>query len=224
MTTTTAIDPAAAASSAAASTTARKTASTLDINDFLTLMATQLNNQDPLKPLDSTAFVAQLAQFGTVSGIQSMQTSLATLASSLRASQALSGATLVGHAILAPGSQASYTAGTSIYGAVDVPQGASSVAVNVYDASGQLVRHLSAPAAAGQQQFSWDGLADDGTALPSGSYTFKVVANVGGAGESLQPLLYASVGSVSIGSDGTSLTLNTRELGAVALGDVAQII
>ena len=86
------------ATSTTATAQSKKSATTLDINDFLTLMSTQLNNQDPLKPLDSTAFVAQLAQFGTVSGIQSMQASLATLSDSLRASQALSGATLVGHA------------------------------------------------------------------------------------------------------------------------------
>ncbi len=205
-------------------TTARKSATSLDIDDFLTLMSTQLNNQDPLKPLDSTAFVAQLAQFGTVSGIQSMQASLATLADSLRASQALSGATLVGHGILAPGEQASLATGTELYGAVQVPQGASHVAVHVYDAGGQLVRHLGVPAIAGQQSFAWDGLADNGAALPSGTYTFKAVASVGGAGESLQPLLYATVGSVSIGSDGTTLTLNTRELGPVALGSVVQVI
>jgi len=212
------------AAAAATATTTRKSATSLDINDFLTLMSTQLNNQDPLKPLDSSAFVAQLAQFGTVSGIQSMQASLATLTESLRASQALSGATLVGHAILAPAETGSYTAGTDLYGVVEVPAGANNVAVNVYDNAGQLVRHLSVPATAGQQQFAWDGLADNGAALPGGDYTFRAVASVGGAGQSLQPLLYATVGSVSIGRDGASLTLNTRELGAVALGSVAQII
>ncbi|MCC7462548.1 MAG: flagellar hook assembly protein FlgD [Gammaproteobacteria bacterium] len=220
MTTTNAIDTATTGAAA----TARKSATSLDINDFLTLMSTQLNNQDPLKPLDSTAFVAQLAQFGTVSGIQSMQASLATLTQSLRASQALSGATLVGHAILAPGEQVSYSGATGLYGAVQVPAGASSVAVNVYDASGQLVRHLNVPAAAGQQPFAWDGNADNGAALPAGRYRFEALANVGGTGQSLQPQLYATVGSVSIGSDGTSLTLNTSELGPVALGRVTQIL
>jgi flagellar basal-body rod modification protein FlgD len=221
MSATSAIHPAAAAS---ATSQSQKTASTLDIKDFLKLMSTQLNNQDPLKPLDSTAFVAQLAQFGTVSGIQSMQDSLATLSESLRASQALSGATLVGHQILVPGTTAAYAGGTALKGAVDVPSGASSVAVGVYDASGQLVRHIALPAAIGLQEFRWDGLADNGAPAASGRYDFKVIANVGDANVSLQPLLSGTVGSVSIGRDGTSLTLNTRELGAVALGDVAQVI
>jgi flagellar basal-body rod modification protein FlgD len=222
MTATNTIATGLAASGAATQTP--KTASTLGINDFLKLMSTQLTNQDPLKPLDSTAFVAQLAQFGTVSGIQSMQGSLQTLADSLRASQALSGATLVGHQILAPGSTGTYTSGTAFTGAVQVPSGASAVGVNIYDAGGQLVRRLALPATAGLQAFSWDGLGDNGAQAVSGNYGFRAIADIGGSSVSLQPQLSGTVGSVSIGSDGTSLTLNTRELGAVALGSVTQVM
>jgi flagellar basal-body rod modification protein FlgD len=221
MTTASAIN---AASAAAAATQSRKTATTLDINDFLKLMTTQLSNQDPLKPLESTAFVAQLAQFGTVAGIQSMQDSLATLTQSLRSSQALSGATLVGHRVLAPGTSGSYVAGTTFRGAVQLPAGTSAASLNIYDAGGQLVRRLALPAAAGLQEFGWDGLTDAGAAAASGTYSFKAIANVGGANVSLQPLLSGTVGSVTIDSDGTGLTLNTPELGAVALGAVAQVI
>jgi flagellar basal-body rod modification protein FlgD len=212
------------ATSTAATPQKQKSATTLDVNDFLKLMSTQLNNQDPLKPLDSSAFVAQLAQFGTVAGIQSMQSSLATLSQSLRASQALSGATLVGHQILTPGTTGIYATGTAFKGAVDVPSGTSAALVNVYDASGQLVRQLPLPTAVGMQEFSWDGRDASGAQAASGSYSFKVIANVGGSAVSLQPLLYGTVGSVTIDRDGTGLTLNTRELGAVALGDVAQVI
>jgi flagellar basal-body rod modification protein FlgD len=221
MTTASAINSAAATPAAAQP---KKSANTLDINDFLTLMSTQLNNQDPLKPLDSSAFVAQLAQFGTVSGIQSMQTSLATLSQSLRSSQALSGATLVGHQILAPGTTGTYASGTAFKGAVQVPSGTSTVGVNIYDAGGQLVRQVSLPATTGMQEFSWDGRTDNGAQAASGRYSFKVIANVGGSNVSLQPLLSGTVGSVTIDRDGTGLTLNTRELGAVALGAVAQVI
>ena len=93
---------------ATASAAKRKTANTLDITDFLRLMTTQLKNQDPLKPLDSTEFVAQLAQFGTVSGIQGMADTLGTLSTALRSSQALSGASLVGHQVLAQGTSATF--------------------------------------------------------------------------------------------------------------------
>ncbi len=71
-------DPLAALAtqSQAAANAQKKKATDLGIDDFLALMTAQLKNQDPMKPLDSTEFVAQLAQFGTVSGVQSMQASL----------------------------------------------------------------------------------------------------------------------------------------------------
>jgi flagellar basal-body rod modification protein FlgD len=210
----------------AAATTAakRKTANTLDITDFLRLMTTQLKNQDPLKPLDSTEFVAQLAQFGTVSGIQGMQDTLSTLSTALRSSQALSGASLVGHQILAQGTQAQFNGTATIDGQVEAPTGASQLTASITDAAGQVVRHISLPAVAGTQAFSWDGRADNGARLAPGKYSFEVIAGVGGRNESLPILLTGRVSSVSLAADGTSLTVNTPELGAVALDSVRQII
>ena len=118
--------------------TPRKTASSLGVNDFLLLMSSQLKNQDPLKPLDSTEFVAQLAQFGTVSGVQGMQQSLGSLATALRSSQVLSGATLVGHQVLTAADTANYTGSGTVAGSVDVPEGATQVQLQVSDATGQV--------------------------------------------------------------------------------------
>lgn len=206
------------------STSARKTASTLDINDFLKLMSTQLQNQDPTKPLDSTQFVAQLAQFSTVSGIEGMQKSLDTLSESLRSSQALSGASLVGHWVLTPSDSATLaTEGNALGGAVDVPTGASSVTLNITDSTGQVVRHMTVPATTGLQEFYWDGKNDAGVNVAAGKYKFEAIANVGGQNESLQMQLYGRVGSVSLSASGTDLTVNTPELGAIALGNVRQI-
>lgn len=209
---------------AAASATARKTASTLGISDFLTLMTTQLKNQDPFKPLDGTEMVAQLAQFGTVSGVQQMNTTLAALSSSLRSSQALSGATMVGHEVLAPATAANFYGQQSLAGAVQVPAGASSVTMTLTDDSGQVVRHLTLATASGQQAFSWDGATDTGGRASPGHYKLEAIANVGGANTALPVAVAARVGSVSIDPAGATLTLNTAELGAVALGDVQQII
>jgi flagellar basal-body rod modification protein FlgD len=217
-------DPVTSSTAAGANPQPKKSRTDLDMNSFLTLMTAQLQNQDPLKPLDSTEFVAQLAQFSTVSGIQSMENSLATLTDSMRSSQALSGATLVGHDVLVPAEEANYAAGTVLGGAVEVPKGASGVALGVYDSGGQLVRQAALPTDAGLAYFAWDGLADDGSEAASGRYTVKIIATVDGHSESLQPQLLGTVGSVSIARDGTSLTLNTRELGAVALRDVTQVM
>ena len=221
MTTTNPISASAAANAAAS---ARKTASTLGVSDFLTLMTTQLKNQDPFKPLDGTEMVSQLAQFGTVSGVQAMNTTLGALSASLRSSQALSGANMVGHEILAPASTANYYGQQPLAGAVQVADGASNVTLTITDSSGQVVRHLNIATASGQQPFSWDGLSDSGSQAAAGRYQLEAVANVGGANVALPIAVAARVGSVSLDRTGTDLTLNTIELGAVALGNVQQII
>jgi flagellar basal-body rod modification protein FlgD len=194
----------------------------LDVNDFLTLMTTQLKNQDPMKPLDSTEFVSQLAQFGTVSGIQSMQSNISALADALRSSQTLSGATLIGRDVLAPAS--SYTLGSagSMVGALDLTAGTSNIQVAVKDASGQVVRHIQVPQGNGLTTFTWDGTTDAGERAAPGTYDVNVTADNAGTNGTLQPLLAAQVDSVSVDTNG-ALTLNTATLGPIALNDVRQV-
>ncbi|MFM2289041.1 MAG: hypothetical protein RL684_2184, partial [Pseudomonadota bacterium] len=163
-------------------------------------------------------------QFGTVSGVQQLNTTLGTLSDSLRSSQALSGATMVGHEIVAQSDTATYAGTGTLIGGVDVPNGASSVTLTINDAAGQVVRHLTVPTASGQQGFKWDGKTDGGAQSAAGSYSLKAVANVGGTVQALTTSVAAQVQSVSLDSTGTSITLNTPELGGVALAKVQQII
>jgi flagellar basal-body rod modification protein FlgD len=223
MSTTNPITPNPGTTGAAGAST-RKSASTLGIGDFLTLMTTQLKNQDPFKPMDGTEMVAQLAQFGTVSGVQSMNVTLAALSDSLRSSQALSGATMVGHEIIAPASSAHYNAQQPLVGAIKVPAGASTVTVTITDSTGQVVRHIAVATASGQQGFAWDGSTDGGGQAASGNYAIAAIGNVGGTSQSLETAVAARVTSVSLDKAGATLTLNTPELGAVALSKVQQII
>ncbi len=88
-----------------AAAAAAKKKSEIGSEQFLTLMITQLQNQDPMKPVDPTEFLGQLAQFSTVSGIQEMKDSVVSLSDSLRSSQVLGGSTMVGHDVLADASQ-----------------------------------------------------------------------------------------------------------------------
>ena len=92
-------------------------------DQFITLMLAQLKNQDPLKPLEPAEFLGQLAQFSTVTGIQDMASSVSDLVGTMRSSQALSGAGLVGREVLAPGDSAAFDGTTPIRGAVEPPQG-----------------------------------------------------------------------------------------------------
>jgi len=219
-------DPIAALASQTqvAATASKKKATDLGIDDFLALMTAQLKNQDPMKPLDSTEFVAQLAQFGTVSGVQNMQASLANLTQSLRSAQALQGTSLVGHDVLAPASSVTVAAGEPVRGALDVPEGTAAIQMAVKDASGQVIRNITLPANAGRTEFVWDGLDDQGTPVPSGNYQFNAVANVGGQNQSLEVLLTGRVSSVTIDASGTGLTLNTAALGSLSLADVRRVM
>ena len=219
-------DPIAAlaAQTQAAANASKKKASDLGIDDFLALMTAQLKNQDPMKPLDSTEFVAQLAQFGTVSGVQNMQASLTSLNDSMRSAQALQGTSLVGHDVLAPASTVAVAAGGTVRGAIDVPPGTSSVQVVIKDASGQVVRNIGLSAASGSTDFAWNGLDDRGATVPTGTYQFSAVANVGGTNQALEVLLSGKVSSVSIDAAGTGLTLNTPALGPLSLANVRRVM
>ena len=214
-----------AGASASASNTAKLGAAPdmLGRDDFLKLMLAQLKNQDPMKAMDPSEFLGQLAQFSTVSGIQEMQTSIGTLAESMRSAQVLDGSTMIGRDILVAGEDATLGATGSVRGAVDMPTGAVSAQMNIRDASGQLVRSMSVSTTAGLQDFTWDGTTNAGERAAAGDYSFEVVANVGGATESLETLLSDRVNSVTI--DATKgLTLNTAALGPRSLSDVRRVM
>jgi flagellar basal-body rod modification protein FlgD len=191
--------------------------------EFLELMIAQLKNQDPFKAMDPSQFLGQLAQFGTVSGISEMKEAFGTLSDAMRSSQVLDGATMVGREVLLPSDEVMLQAEGSVKGAVDVPTGTNALQVNIRDANGALVRRMTLPTASGLQEFSWDGVADNGTRAPAGEYTFEAVANVAGKSGSLEMLMAGRVNSVTIDA-ATGLTLNTSNLGSRSLSDVRRVM
>lgn len=195
---------------------------TLDQDDFLQLMITQLTNQDPTKPLDPTQFVSQLAQFSQVAGVQEMNTSLETLTNSLRGSTVLDGASLVGRDVLIESDHVRIAAGGTVTGSVDLPAQARNLTVEVRSASGELVRRMQVDVAAAGQ-FTWDGMQSNGTAAPAGTYTFDALVDVGGVAQSAPVMVADRVTSVSIDSTTYALTLNTSTGGPIGLADVRRV-
>jgi flagellar basal-body rod modification protein FlgD len=191
--------------------------------EFLELMIAQLKNQDPFKAMDPSQFLGQLAQFGTVSGISEMKEAFGTLSDAMRSSQVLDGATMVGREVLLPSDEVLLQAEGSVKGAIDVPTGTNALQVNIRDANGTLVRSLPLPTTSGLQEFSWDGVADNGTRAAAGEYTFEAVANVAGKSGSLEMLMAGRVNSVTIDA-ATGLTLNTSNLGSRSLSDVRRVM
>jgi flagellar basal-body rod modification protein FlgD len=195
----------------------------LSMNDFLTLMTAQLQNQDPLNPTDSNQFLNQLSELSTVEGISQLNGTLTSLSSSMLSSQALSSAALVGHTILAPASSANYLAGSTLSGAVQLPSGATGAVLTISDQSGAVVQQLALPASGGYAPFSWNGTTASGTGAPSGTYSVTAAAMVGGQSQAADTLLSGTVSSVTLSASGGGVALNTPQLGAVALSSVQQI-
>jgi len=190
---------------------------------FLELMIAQLKNQDPMKPMQNGEFLSQMAQFGTVSGIQDLQKSFDSFSSSLQSNQALMASSLVGRAVLVPGSRLPYSAGAPAMAAADLPEAASDVRVSVLDGSGQVVRQFAlGPQAAGTVKFSWDGLSNSGAALPSGTYQIKADALSGGKNSALSTYVVARVDSVSLGGQ-QGITLNLWDGSTTSLANVKEI-
>jgi flagellar basal-body rod modification protein FlgD len=200
---------------------------------FLELMITQLNNQDPLSPQDNTAFVAQLAQFSSVEGLERLNSNFDSFSSSFMSNQALQASSLVGRSVTVPAETARLTPSGIISGSVDLAAATSDLSFKVYDSKGEMVGNIPAGGLpAGEVAFRWDGqfmevngelltwTAGD-EPLPVGEYRFEVYASQDGKTEQLETALSANVNSVTLGNDG-SLTLNLAGLGSVNVGDVKQ--
>jgi flagellar basal-body rod modification protein FlgD len=192
--------------------------------DFLMLMTTQLRNQDPFKPMENGEFMGQLAQFGTVSGIEEVRTELRNLSGSLVSNQSLQAAAMLGHQVLIPGNRAVLEAGSTVSGAVELSNAATNLNIGIYDLSGQLIRNVSlGNQSPGMVTFNWDGLATDGSAVPPGRYEIRAEAMSGGVNEAYDVLLSDTVRSVSLPAAGMPLTLELASLGNVSFSDIRQI-
>lgn len=191
--------------------------------DFLKLMTAQLANQDPFKPMQSGEFMTQIAQFGSVQGIQDLQKSFDSFAGSMVSNQSLQSASLVGRNVLAP-AQYGVLDSSGLSGAVDVPANASDVVVNVYDSAGQLVKRLSLGAQeSGLKNYRWDGSADNGAALEPGLYRVEAQAVIGGDNVQLDHFAQAPVESVTFGRVGQEPQVNLAGLGSLPFSSLREI-
>lgn len=206
-----------------ASSTAKTT--TLGQAEFLKLMTTQMTHQDPTKPMQNGEFLSQMAQFGTVSGIQDLQKSFKDFAASLSSDQALQAASLVGRNVSVPSDYGLLSAGGDIKGNFDLASASSPVNVIITDsATGDVVRKIDlGEQSAGSVPFLWDGLDDAGTPASPGVYKVQASAGINGVNTVIQPNIDARVESVSMGGS-NGVQVNLAGLGAVSFNKVKQIL
>lgn len=198
---------------------------------FLTLLITQLRNQDPLNPMENDQITSQLAQLSTVQGIQQLNDTLLGLAGQMDVSQSMQAAALIGKDVLVPGSKISLGSDpenpeikTATPFGIDLMSGADKVVVTILDGSGKAVREMEVDAkAAGIYSLEWDGRDNAGVVLPDGAYSVEVKASIGdGAPVAAEALRSGRVDSVAYTTQG--LQLNLGLAGNYSLLDIRKIM
>ena len=181
---------------------------------FLKLLVTQMQNQDPLNPMDNAQITSQMAQINTVNGIETLNTSVQGLNSQFVQLQALSGAALVGHDITLQGNKFTVQDGKAT-GGFELASTADSVKVEILNSAGRVVDTLNLGAeTAGRAGFEWAAPAAD----EGGQFTFRITAKSGAATVTATPLMRDLVLAVSSSANG--LVLQTQNSGDVAYADV----
>lgn len=215
--------PSAADSAGALGALASPASSADSEQRFLKLLVTQLNNQDPLNPLDNAQLTSQLAQMSTVSGIEKLNSAFQSLLAQSGSSQVLQSAALIGRTVLVPGTELSPRQGADVPFAVEVPAAADSVKVSITNGAGETVRSFDLGALPqGVKTLAWDGKSDNGTQVAEGMYTLKVEALADGNKAAAGTLTYAKVASVAQGMYGVSLDLDSGAKSG--LGEVRLIL
>jgi flagellar basal-body rod modification protein FlgD len=207
----------AAKTSSTTSTSSATTASDIQ-NRFLTLLVTQLKNQDPLNPMDNAQVTSQLAQINTVNGIENLNTTMKSMLDVYNSGQAMQAAGLVGKNVMVAGGQLVLASGKA-YGGVSLSSAADNVTVSVLDSAGKVVQTESLGAkAAGNFGFAWDGKTASGETAKDGTYSFKVTATQGGKSVTATALQLGTVCAVTRTSSGFKL-----DLGALGVFDFSAI-
>jgi flagellar basal-body rod modification protein FlgD len=195
------------ASSASSSTSAASGGSIA--NSFLTMLVAQMQNQDPLNPMDNSQITSQMAQISTVTGLQTLNTSISSLGNQMVQSQAMQGAALVGHDVVVQGNNLRVNSTTGVGdGGVELSAAADSVKVNITTAAGTVVGSVDLGAqAAGEHDFTW--------AVPSAYQStplqFTVTATSGTNAVQAMTLEHQQISAVSNFNNTLALQLSDGE-------------
>lgn len=196
--------------------------SVADVQDrFMTLLVTQMKNQDPLNPMDNAQVTSQMAQLSTVTGIDKLNDTMAALISSVQVGQSYQATSMIGHNVLVSGNTVS-TEGAGGYFGVELPVGADKLSITIKDSAGNTVRNVELGAQSeGTLPLTWDGKTNDGSVAANGDYKIEVAATIGGQAVEAASLGYAKVLSVS--NMNGSIKLNLSNNSSVGTTDVKEI-
>lgn len=189
---------------------------------FMTLLITQIKNQDPLNPLDNAEVTSQLAQLNMVGGIERLNERIEAMAASFLSGQSLQAASLVGRNVLVEAGTLDNTGQGGRFG-VELARSVDAMSVSIVGPTGDIVERIdlgSQPA--GLLALEWDGLDSGGQAAPAGSYRIDITATAGGENVPVTALAARTVDAVTTGDGKVQLELSNA--GTVSLGQVRQFI
>jgi flagellar basal-body rod modification protein FlgD len=197
--------------------------SVLGQSDFLKLMTTQLMNQDPLQPMENGEFLAQMAQFSTVSGITEMNDSIQNLSESYRSQQLMQASGLINKSALVEGSFAELDPVKGLSGAFMIDKATDGTQIVIKNLQGEIVHTeqlgIKFP---GMHEFKWDGVTDDGYPAQPGQYLVEPVALDNGEPYIPTTLVYANVNAISTSPTG-ELLLEVAGVGNLPFNNVYRV-
>ena len=207
--------------SATASANAGLSALNYNFNEFLTLFTTQLKNQDPSKPMDTTEMTNQLAMFSNVEQTAGINSRLDKLLAAQQTGGLNSALSYVGRSIEANGNQVVLANGSAdlVY---EMPTAAQTVRLDVLDSNGGFVTTLSGDASAGVHQLQWSGTDQNGKTVSPGVYQLSVTANTGDATTTVTPVARSTGKVTGVETSGTDTVLDVGAL-KVKLSDVLAV-
>ncbi len=183
---------------------------------FLKLLVAQMQNQDPLNPMDNAQVTSQMAQISTVDGIAKLNATVQGLNQQFVQLQALQGASLVGRDVILPGDRLSPNDAGLVQGGFELATPADSVKVEILNAGGRVIDTIALGAeGSGRHGFEWTPAAGVDATL---GVRFRVIAKSGSAAVAATPLMRDRVDAVATGGD--SLTLELRLSGSVSYSQI----
>ena len=188
--------------------------------DFLKLMTTQLQNQDPFAPMENGEFIAQMAQFSTVTGINRMDESLKNVAAKLGETRIATAANMLGHSVLVPGKIARTDDEGSVNGVIDLPSAATNVNVVFKSQSGDIIDTINlGNQSSGLVGFAWHGAPKEMTDNDDPIFV-EAYANTGKGMEGVNSSIFAEVLSSSAGNGDSGVMLDVRDYGTISANEV----
>ncbi|MFK7795409.1 MAG: flagellar hook assembly protein FlgD [Gammaproteobacteria bacterium] len=181
--------------------------------DFLQLIVAQIQNQDPFEPVENGAFIGQLAQFGTVDGVNNLNESFAEFSQGINSNQALNAAGLIGKSVQVEGNQVTVTEGEPVTAYVDSNGQAGTAEVQITNAAGIVIDTKQVIlASSGLNSFTWNGLDQQGNQVPEGEYFLSATVLAGDSEVSLPTTVDTKVQSVNLAnSSAIELGLQTGD-------------